>query len=101
MAIAFKPAMGALSVLIMLLAYSIYVWQTAREGGVQPHPFSWFLWGFVTAVAYLVQAALHGGPGSWVVGLTAIICFLIGGLSLVKHRWRFSWLDWLSMGAGL
>lgn len=101
MGIAFKPAMGALSVVIMLVAYSIYIWQTSRAGGVRPHPFSWFLWGFVTGVAYLVQVTQGAGPGSWVVGLTALICFLIGGLSFFKHRWRFSLFDWCALAAGL
>jgi hypothetical protein len=45
---AFKEAMGILSLVLMVLAYGIYIWQTMREDGVRPHPFSWFLWGFVT-----------------------------------------------------
>lgn len=101
MTFAFKPAMGALSIIIMVIAYAIYIWQSRRTGGIQPHPFSWLLWGVVTGVAYLIQTTLGGGPGSWVVGLTALICFLIGGLSLFQHRWRFSLFDWLSLIGGL
>ncbi len=93
--------MGALSVVVMLVAYSIYLWQTARAEGVRPHPFSWFLWGVVTGVVYLVQIAQGGGAGSWVVGFTAAFCLLIGAVSLFKHRWRFSLFDWFSLGAGL
>jgi hypothetical protein len=97
----FKVAMGALSVVIMLIAYAIYLWQTAREDGVRPHPFSWFLWGFVTGVVYLVQITQGGAAGSWVVGFTSLFCLLIGGFSLFKHRWQFSPFDWLSLGTGL
>jgi|ERR1039458_7543344 hypothetical protein len=97
----FKSAMGILSVIIMLAAYTTYIWQTARAGGVRPHPFSWFLWGVVTGVAYLVQITQGAGAGSWVVGFTAVICFLIGAVSLFKHRWHFSLFDWLSLAAGL
>lgn len=100
-AITFKSAMGSLSVVIMLIAYSIYLWQTSQKGAVEPHPFSWLLWGLVTGVAYLVQVTQGGGSGSWVVGLTSLICFLIGSFSLLRHRWRFSWFDWLSLGTGL
>lgn len=96
-----KSAMGVLSVIIMVIAYAVYMWQTARSEDVRPHPFSWFLWGFVTAVVYLVQSTEGGGPGSWVVGFTAVFCLLIGTLSLVKHRWRFSLFDWMSLIAGL
>jgi hypothetical protein len=98
---AFKLAMGVLSVIIMFVAYAIYIWQIARAEGVQPHPFSWFLWGVVTGVAYLVQAANGGGPGRWVVGLTAVICVLIGLISLLMNKWSFSLFDWLSLGVGV
>lgn len=97
----FKSAMGVAAVIIMFIAYTIYIWQTARGEEVRPHPFSWFLWGFVTAVAYLVQISEGGGAGSWVVGLTAVICLLIGAVSFFKYRWRFSLFDWLSLCAGL
>ena len=50
-----KTAFGVLSVGIMVAAYVIYLWQTMKKRGVQPHPFSWLLWGLVTAVVYLVQ----------------------------------------------
>jgi hypothetical protein len=97
----FKSLMGASSVAIMLVAYAIYIWQTAREEGVRPHPFSWFLWGFVTGVAYLVQVSRGAGAGSWVVGLTSLICFLIGAFSFFKHPRQFSAFDWLSLATGL
>ena len=96
-----KAALGALSVGIMAVAYAIYLWQTMKKGGVQPHPFSWLLWGLVTAVVYLVQRDRNGGAGSWVTGITAAVCFVIGTVTLLKHRWRFSWFDWISLGTGL
>jgi hypothetical protein len=101
MTMTFKLAMGALSVILMLIAYAIYIGQTARAEGVRPHPFSWFLWGFVTGVAYLVQITQGAGAGSWVVGFTAIICLFIGAISLFKYRWRFSSFDWFCLVAGL
>ena len=98
---AFKEAMGVLSVILMFLAYGIYIWHTMREDGVRPHPFSWFLWGFVTGVVYLVQVSQRAGAGSWVVGFSAVICFLIGGISFFKEKWRFSFFDWFCLLAGL
>ena len=99
--VAFKDAMGALSLVLMVLAYGIYIWQTMREDGVRPHPFSWFLWGFVTGVVYMVQVSQGAGAGSWVVGFTAVICFLVGGVSFFKDKWRFSFFDWFCLAAGL
>lgn len=86
---------------ITVAAYAIYIWQTTRRRGVRPHPFSWFLWGFVTAVAFLVQQSSNGGPGSWVTGLTATVCFFIAGVSLVRNKWRFTRFDWVGLGIGL
>jgi len=97
----FKSAMGVLSVVIMLIAYAIYIWQSTRAEGVSPHPFSWFLWGFVTGVVYLVQIAQGAGAGSWVVGFTSVVCLLIGAISFFRNRWRFSLFDWLSLGTGI
>ena len=96
----FKEVMGILSVAIMAAANATYIWQTTGTD-VQPHPFSWFLWGFVTGVVYLVQVHERGGPGTWVVGFTSIICFLIGAISFFRHRSRFTKFDWGALIAGL
>jgi hypothetical protein len=97
----FKFAMAGLSIILMTIGYSIYIWQSLRGRSVQPHPFSWFLWSLVTGVAFLVQHAQGAGPGSWVSGLTSIACLLIGTFSLVRHEWRFSMFDWSSLAVGL
>ncbi|SRR6266498_300560 len=93
--------LGALSVAISILAYSTYLWRTVEKKGIAPHPFSWLLWGCVTTVAALAQYAKGAGPGSWVTAFTAIVCFIIGTLTLLKHRWLFSRFDWFSLGAGV
>lgn len=96
-----KTAWGLLSILIGVAAYSIYLGQTAKKKGVQPHPLSWFLWGLVTGVAYLVQRERGAAAGSWVTGFTSCVCFLIGGFSFVKHTWRFSMFDKISVWFGI
>jgi hypothetical protein len=96
-----KPLLGALSVAISVIAYGIYIWRTAKKEGIQPHPFSWLLWGFVTTVAALAQQAKGAGPGNWVTAFTAVVCFIIGALTLFKHQWRFSRFDWLSLATGV
>ena len=101
MMVAHKTLLGALSVAITVAAYLIYIWQTAKKEGVQPHPFSWFLWGLLTAVAYFVQRSLGAGPGSWVTGLAAAMCIFIGVLTFLRYTWRFAWFDWFSLGTGL
>lgn len=92
--------MGGASIAISIAAYGIYLWQTSRKRGTQPHPFSWLLWGLVTGVAFIVQVSTGGGAGSWVTGFASSMCFVIGLYSLFKHRWQFGLFDWLSVSAG-
>ena len=101
LSVTFRIVMGASSVVIMFAAYGVYFWQSTRQNNVQPHPFSWLLWGLVTGVAYVVQVVMGAGPGSWVAGFTAVICLLIGTFSLLRNRWHFSRFEWISLGAGL
>jgi hypothetical protein len=96
-----KQMLGGLSVAIGALAYAIYLWRTVEREGIAPHPFSWLLWGCVTTVAALAQHAKGAGPGSWVTAFTAVVCFIIGTLTLLKHRWLFSRFDWLSLTGGI
>lgn len=99
----YKAAWGALSVAIGVVAYAIYLRKTIKKGGtaIRPHPFSWLLWGLVTAVAFFVQVTEGGGAGSWVTGFTALVCFIISGLTLVKHTWSFSWIERFSLVMGI
>ena len=65
--ITFKDLMGALAVVIAVVAYAIYAWQTLR-GEARPHPLSWLIFGILTGTGYLVQLDQAAGPGSWVMG---------------------------------
>lgn len=96
-----KPVLGELSIAIGVVAYGVYLWQTAKKEGIQPHPLSWLLWGFVTAVAALAQWAKGAGPGYWVTAFTAIACFIIGTLTLTKYKHRFSLFDWVALVMGV
>ena len=72
----FKDAMGALAVVITLVAYGIYVWQTLR-GEARPHPLSWLIFGILTATSYLVQrdeAARAPAAGSWASPRLFVCC---------------------------
>ncbi len=97
-----QTLMGILAVVIMLAAYGLQLWKT-WQGKSEPHPIAWFGFGFLTGVGYLVQLQKGAGAGSWVMGLTAIFCFFVGGMSEWKKRWRMSdfggW-DWAALAAG-
>jgi hypothetical protein len=81
-----KNMLGVLSLLMTAVAYSLYIWQTARQKNIQPHPVSWFLFGLATTVVFKAQWVRSAGPGSWVTAVTALVCFIITALSLEKYR---------------
>jgi hypothetical protein len=93
LAFTFKDAMGALAVVITLVAYGIYVWQTLR-GEARPHPLSWLIFGILTGTAYLVQRDEVAGPGNWVMGITAIACLLLCLMSFWRGERAFPWYEW-------
>jgi len=93
LALTFKDFMGALAVVITLVAYGIYVWQTLR-GEARPHPLSWLIFGILTGTAYLVQLDEAAGPGSWVMGITAIVCLLLCLMSFWRGERTFPWYEW-------
>lgn len=90
---AFKELMGASAVLIALVAYAIYGWQTAI-GVTRPHPLSWLIFGVLTGTGYLVQLDQDAGAGSWVMGVTAVICFILAAVSFQKGERHFAWHEW-------
>jgi hypothetical protein len=93
LAVTFKDAMGALAVAITLVAYGIYVWQTLR-GETRPHPLSWLIFGILTGTAYLVQRDEAAGAGSWVMGVTAVVCLLLCLMSFWRGERVFPWYEW-------
>lgn len=92
-----KAEWGIASLVIMAIAYAVYLIQTLKNH-VQPHPFSWALFGVVTGTGYIIQVTKGAGPGSWVMGFTAAICFLLSAVTLMKGHWRWSDFDRIDWG---
>src|SRR5580698_8376481 len=98
--VTFKDLMGALAVVITLVAYGIYVWQTLR-GEARPHPLSWLIFGILTGTAYLVQVDEAAGPGSWVMGITAVVYLLLCLMSFWRGERAFPWYEWAFLFAAV
>jgi hypothetical protein len=85
--------MGALAVVMAVVAYALYVWKSLR-GEARPHPLSWLIFGVLGGTGYLVQLDQAAGPGSWVTGITAIVCFLLCAMSFWRGERIFPWYEW-------
>jgi hypothetical protein len=94
-----REMLGALSVVLALIAAVIYVWQTI-SGQVRPHPLSWFLFGILSATGYWVQRDQGARAGSWALLAMIVICFLFAGLSVARGERYFSWKEWAFLVAG-
>jgi hypothetical protein len=94
----FRDLMGALAVVIAVGAYAIYAWETLRDKA-RPHPLSWLIFGILTGTGYLVQLEQAAGPGGWVMGITAVVCFLLCLMSFWKGERAFPWYEWAFLAA--
>jgi len=97
-AISLQDAMGALAVFIAVLAYGTYVWKSLR-GDARPHPLSWLIFGVLTGTGYLVQVDEHAGPGSWVMAITTLVCFMLCVMSFWRGERAFPWYEWAFLAA--
>jgi hypothetical protein len=89
----FRDLMGALAVVMAVVAYALYVWKSVR-GEARPHPLSWLIFGVLGGTGYLVQLDQAAGPGSWVTGITAAVCFLLCAMSFWRGERVFPWYEW-------
>lgn len=81
--IALKPLLGTIAVMLTFLGYVPYI-RDILKNKTTPHLYSWFLWGFVTALAFALQIADNAGPGAFITLAAALLCGVVLILSLVK-----------------
>ena len=94
----FKDLMGALSVAIALFSYGLYVWKTFRAHA-RPHPLSWLIFGVLSATGFLIQLDQSAGAGSWVMGVTAAVCFMLCLIGFWQGERTFPWYEWAFLAA--
>src|SRR3989344_2107469 len=91
-----KELIGIISVILTLSAYIPYSINIIN-GKTKPHAFSWLIWFLLTAIAFVIQVANSAGPGSWMLGLTSLVCFLFFLAGLMKGRSNIISSDWISL----
>lgn len=80
-----KELIGIIAVILTFAGYIPYIRDTIR-GKTKPHIYTWFVWGFVTAIAFGLQLQAHAGPGAYVTLAAAIVCFAIYLLGLKRPK---------------
>jgi len=92
----YKVVLGILTLVIALVSYVPY-FRDLFAGRTKPHAFSWFVWMVITGVAFGVQVSEGGGAGTWVTGVTAVLCLVIFVLALFKNQRHFHLIDWMCL----
>lgn len=95
-----KELLGIASIFIAILSYSFY-FHGIFDHKTKPHAFSWFIWGILMSISFYTQISNNAGPGGWVVGFTAVLCFGISLIAFSKGMKNISKLDLLSLTGAL
>lgn len=97
----FKVSIAIVSVIMTLVGYSFYI-RDIFANKTKPHAYSWLIWASLTTIAFFGQISDKAGPGAWVTATTAVISFIIFGLSIRKGEQNITKSDKLNLaGAGL
>ena len=80
-----KELLALIGILFMLASYAIYI-HSIYKGETRPHPFSWFIWGLLTSIGFVVQISDGAGVGSIITLASALISFFIAGIGYIKRE---------------
>ena len=89
-----KTAISIAAVSLTLVGYIPY-FRDIFKGKTEPHVYTWFIWGLVTAIAFGLQVSAGAGVGSWVTGVVAVVAFAICGLGLRNGKKNITKIDTL------
>lgn len=92
----YKIVLGIVALVIALVSYIPY-FRDLFAGRTKPHAFSWLVWTVIPSIAFGVQVAEKGGPGTWATGVIALICFIVFLLALFKGKRHFHHTDWICL----
>ncbi len=91
-----KEFIGITSVVLAFIGYIPYSLNILRDK-TKPHAFSWLVWFLLTGASFFIQIGHGAGPGSYMLGFTAIVCFLFFIAGLVRGEKKITRSDWMSL----
>ncbi len=94
-----RTLLGVLSVVVNFIGYIPYFKDTLQKR-TKPHVFTWLTWFLLPAIGFAVQVTNGAGPGSWVMGFTALASFVIFMFALKNGDKDITTADWISLSMG-
>lgn len=76
-----REIFGLAALILGFVSTGVYV-VSILKGDTRPHFFTHFIWFIITAIAYAAQLSDGAGPGSWVMGFTALGCLITAMMAL-------------------
>lgn len=80
-----KIIISIVAVILTFFGYIPYI-RDVLQGKTKPHIYTWFVWGFVTAIGYGLQVGAGAGVGSWLALAVIVNCFFIFVLGLKNGK---------------
>lgn len=80
-----KNLLGIVAAALVFVGYIPYI-RDVFKGKTQPHIYSWFLWAFVTSIAFALQFSGGAGSGAFVTLAAAVMCVVIIFLGFFKKN---------------
>ena len=77
-----KNLLGLVATFLVLVGYIPYL-RDIIKGKTKPHIYSWFLWSFVTLIAFALQISGGAGSGAFITLAAAIMCIAVIVLGFV------------------
>ena len=78
---------GIIAVLLTFIGYVPYIRDLVKDK-IQPHIYSWFIWGIMTSIVFALQISDQAGPGAFVTLAAAISVVVVFTLSFFKKGKR-------------
>ena len=101
MELSIKLFFSGIAIVLTFAAFIPYI-RSILSGAVQPHVFTWVIWGTTTLIVFFAQLEAKGGAGAWPIGISgAIACFIAFLAFLKRSDISISRSDWLFFIAAL
>jgi len=71
-----KDIIGIVAIALTFIGYVPYI-RDVINGKTHPHVYSWFLWGFLTFIAFALQVTANAGIGAYVTLAASLMCTVV------------------------